>query len=108
MEEKKMSWLSNELVDKGFSLYQYGISNLGFRYPTIIDVINEAMQKGKVILGGDIFFLANNKLDSKGDNWYYNKVGVNDSRESCSKAFKYLNNYPLENSDCIITLVVVD
>lgn len=106
-QQKRYRWISEELGSIAIDLNEFGISNLAWQYPTIIEVLKEAYENGKVILGGDIYFLVDGKLETKGDNWYFNKDGLNDSEKSFSKAVEYIEIYMLNNSGCIFSIVVV-
>ena len=100
-------WLPKPLFDLGIDLSDSGIAGLAWPYPAIIDVLKSAKFSGKVILGGDVFFKTNDKIESKGEGWFYNEDGNFDSEKSYLKATDYIEKFMKNNSECIFEIVIM-
>lgn len=84
------------LLEKAVDLKEIGIYNLAWKSKEAIAAIEFLADNGFIILGGDVFSLNNEDIESTGDSWYFEsknimeKTAINESKE---QAVSYIKKY---------------
>ena len=109
MLNNKYSYIPKELLDVGYSLDSMGISEIAWKSQDALKIIEFLGNKGYPILGGDVYTLDKEKIESTYDSWYMNKSTTEDFVEtSIKKAFEYIENYSISNGDKFIYSIIFE
>ena len=92
-----------EVID----LKEYGINNIAFDLPSAVSYMYEAVNKGFLILGGDIIISSQGKFFESDDNWYSNKkIPMDTMQDALNYLSRYWKNCNIKNSEWYITVVL--
>lgn len=97
-------YIKEDSINKAVDLSQIGINELAWGCIDIFRVLEELVDRNTIILGGDVFYDKNNKINHTYDNWYYNG---NNSQESFNQAKNYITNYCLKNGEDYYFSIIV-
>jgi hypothetical protein len=90
--------LPDSKIMKGHSLSQFGISEIAWEATEAIGVIRILVDKGLLILGGDVYSYIDNTIGATYDSWYTNKNDNTNLIENAGKtAEKYITEYIKRN-----------
>jgi hypothetical protein len=102
---------SKNLLDFGIPLNEHGINEIAWRYENVFDVIDILIQNKYSILGGDVYIIKGNEIESTYDNWYIEKSETDNQEayliKSRDKAISYIKNYNSNNNNPSIVFVLV-
>ena len=101
------SFLPVEILQLGMLLEEMGISEIAWDYPVVTRVIEIAQKEKCFILGGDVYKVENEKVESTYDSWYANKSEVT-TEESLCKAKKFIENYHQKQGKGYLYTLVID
>ncbi len=94
---KKGEKVFGEIIYKAFPLMNYGIEGsheFAWKSENVFDAIEILQKKEIPILGGDVCYLKNGKIDYTYDNWYLTNDELEDGTEKTyKKTINYINNY---------------
>jgi hypothetical protein len=104
--------LPKKFISKGFSLKDYGLSEMGWEKKDAIEIIeylfNQNYPAG--ILGGDVYLIENSEVDALDDNWFSRKKKDENyadyKKRSLLDAKKYIEKYPVGKNEKIIFVFV--
>ncbi|MBT9830305.1 Imm40 family immunity protein [Clostridium baratii] len=86
-----------ELIDTSKSLENIGVLELAWNKENSIKVIDFLNKNDYLILGGDVYKLIDENLNSTYDSWYFNKDKFSSNREMINASMKtakeYINKY---------------
>ncbi|BAP61014.1 hypothetical protein MMKA1_08970 [Methanococcus maripaludis KA1] len=88
------------LLQNGVDLKKIGIYNFAWGFADVITTIEFLTDQGFIILGGDVFSLDGENIESIGDGWYFeNKYDKEKTAitESKKKAISYIKKYKTRN-----------
>ena len=104
--------LPKRFIKKGFSLKNYGLSEMGWGRNDAIEIIDYLYSQNYLtgILGGDVYLIINTDADSLGDNWFSKKKEDENysdyKKRSLLEAKKYIEKYPIKMNEKIIFVFV--
>jgi hypothetical protein len=102
----------NELLKKGYSLYDVGINNWAFSKEDALGILNRFEELQISILGGDVYELTNSIVQPNYDNWYCNRLSnetdIEFSKRSIKRAKDYITNYNVSDPSQIFFAFVLD
>lgn len=90
------------LMENAVDLKEVGVYNFAWKSKEAVEAIEFLADNGFIILGGDVFSLNNEDIESTGDSWYFEnknereKAAINKSKE---KAVSYIKKYTNRNVD---------
>jgi hypothetical protein len=90
------------LLKNAIDLKEIGIFNIAWRSKETLAAIEFLANQNFVILGGDVFSLDNEDIESTGDSWYFEIKSVKDKEtinKSKEKAILYIKQYTKKNVD---------
>lgn len=85
-----------------YSLNPLGINNVAFKYHEIFTFIDYLAQHDYIILGGDVYRLNDNTLESTYDSWYIEQSDLASEKAvfiAQEKTIEYINMYHRRNGD---------
>jgi len=90
--------LPRELIRVGYNLELIGLNEMAWKKNDVIKVIDFLTSKGYAILGGDVYLISGDGVESTYDSWYINK-SANQSflEETRKRAFEYISQYSENN-----------
>lgn len=91
--------MKTTIWDKQLNLREQGFSDHIWKITDCNEVINELLRENKVILGGEILKIKNNKYAYDGSGWYYNG---NSCLESAKKAKDYFATWKHDDDLAVI------
>lgn len=100
-----------KLIASAYSLEQLGINNVAWNYHDIMQVIDYLAQHDYIILGGDVYLMNVDKIESTYDSWYINKTSLSHTdfvRIAQGKSVDYINNYHVRNGNQYLYSLVVE
>ena len=100
-----------KILSKGLDLKDYGINNFGLCRKKALLALDELKNHKIAILGGDVCFKVNHKIELSYDNWHIEK----DESETYDEFYKrsveisraYIQNYKNTSKHCEILFVLV-
>ncbi len=98
MLNRKYKNLPKDIIEAGISLEELGIYEMAWKIDEIKKII-ELLRKEKVpVLGGDVYKIVDDKIESTYDSWFLNNNGQFDFIEkSLDKSISYIEEYELIN-----------
>lgn len=85
-------FMDRNIFERSINLTDLGINNVAWRYCDISLVIDYFSNSGTVVLGGDIYYEQDGRLELSYDNWFYRPISTCfDSQESISRTIEYLD-----------------
>ncbi|MEK5389039.1 Imm40 family immunity protein [Margalitia sp. FSL K6-0131] len=95
--------LPNTIKSLAISLDELGITDLAWKWGDVQHVIEFLKQNDFAILGGDVYIIENNQINTTYDSWYINR-GPGESwydyiNECEKKTIEYINEYHFKNGD---------
>jgi hypothetical protein len=102
--------IPKNILDKGYSLNQIGISGYAWYKDDVVLLLKEISNKGYIILGGDVIILNEDTPVFTGDSWYFETEtpSEDDIVVSRDKAINYIQNYSKNNGEDFIYTIVVE
>jgi hypothetical protein len=98
--------IRRKITQNSILLENFGINDLAWNRNNAIKLINEIMTDKIGILGGDVYKLTSNRLESLYDNWSCEpkKDELEDAYyfRSKSESLKYIQNYPMQKDEEIL------
>lgn len=89
------------VISSAISLKELGITDLAWKWEDIHHVIEFLKKNGYAILGGDVYFIENNQIETTYDSWYINretgKSWCDYIKESEKVTVDYINEYYSKN-----------
>jgi len=81
----------------GYSLENIGVRNWALDREAALKALEELSAKGIAVLGGDVYAISEQGIESNYDNWYCNRDAGESHPDfvarSISKAIRYIANY---------------
>lgn len=92
-----------ELIDLAKTLEHLKISELAWDFENAIKVIDFLNQNNCAILGGDVYKIVDENLDSTYDSWYFNRNEAKSNQDflhgSMIRAITYISKYHENNGN---------
>ncbi|AKB28472.1 hypothetical protein MSSIT_1753 [Methanosarcina siciliae T4/M] len=96
------SYFPEILLEKAVDLKEIGIYNYAWKSDESIATVEFLANNGFIILGGDVFSLNNEVIESTGDSWYFESENIREKAtidESKEQAVSYIEKYAKKNTD---------
>lgn len=106
-----LSCLPEQFIASSYSLQHLGINNSAWNYHDVISVIDYLAEHGYIILGGDVYLIKGDTIESTYDSWYINKTSLSHTdlvRIAQGKSVDYINNYHIRNADQYLYSLIVE
>lgn len=97
-----ISCLPKKFISCSKSLQQLGINNVAWNYHDVLNVIEYLVEHGYVILGGDVYNINGDILESTYDSWHTDDASLDNQNliaVAQARTIEYINNYHLRNGD---------
>ena len=99
----KKNVLHPSMIDSSITLEALGIDELAWRFEDVHHVIDYLVDNGYAILGGDVYSLLGNEINSTYDGWYLDRDVIvtwnNYMVQSKVFAHEYINSYHTKNGE---------
>jgi len=110
MNNRYKDVLPNDLLDSAKALKQLGLQEIAWEHNDALRVMECLGDKGYLILGGDVYRLTENSLESTYDSWYINRDNSRSwsevVRESVEKGISYIAKYRELNGENFLYSIV--
>ena len=101
---------ADSVLRVGRPLDEIGIRNWALTRSQALNAINELESAGIAILGGDVYYVSDNRLSSSPDSWYCdqspNQPWNAFVRRSATEARKYIEGYEIEEESDVLFAIV--
>lgn len=98
------------LQRKGYALSELGLREVGLEREIALEAIGLLQNASRSILGGDVYFKRNDKIESAYADWHSDpKPNENRDefvRRSCEEARHYIKHFPREETVPLFVFVV--
>ena len=99
-----------EMLEKSISLKSIGFNELAWYGKDAIKAIEHLSNKGKLILGGDVYKIMGNQIETAYAGWHYDPITTKNARENIrageEKAVAYIRHFLERNGDNFIYAIV--
>ena len=104
---EKYRIIPNDVINLGISLEKLGVNGLAWKKDEVKKIVEILRRKKIPVLGGDVYKIVNNKIQSTYDSWFLNNNGKLDFVDkSFKKTISYIEEYESVNcGDNIYVLV---
>ena len=107
MNNNQYDIIPDELLKKGYSLEHLGILEYAWKKKEIEKILFILKENKIAVLGGDVYRLNKNKVESTYDGWFLQKDGSSEFMErSMEKVLTYINEYECRNGENFLYVLV--
>jgi hypothetical protein len=104
--------VKEKIIVKSISLEKFGLNDLAWNKEDAKNLIQLIKDDNIGILGGDVYKLKSNHLESLGDNWYCETKKIESKEEyntrSKAESLSYIEKYPIQEENIIFSITFTE